>query len=722
MTVESVRGPEELPGRGVPADSGLACLLILARYHGVPATPEVVLRELGTSGPVAEAEIVRAARALGLRAWRLRPRRRRLRHVPVPAVAALAGGRFVILSRIDAETAYLHDPHGVQPSTMSRAEFERVWEGALVRLAPARGAATAGARGLAWVLPAVLRHRAVVVEVLAASLALQILAILTPLGTQIVVDKVLVHRGLSTLTVIGVGLLVLAAFEAVLGALRGYLVAHAGSRIDAELGARLVRHLLALPLAWFEARRTGETAARVRELETIRQFVTGSTVTLVLDVAFGAVFLVILYAYSPGLTLLVLLALPVYGLLSAAITPVLRARLDERFHRAAASHALLVETVAGIETVKALALEPRTQRRWEASLAAQARATFRASHLGQAAGQAAGWIGRTLTVVLLWAGAHEVMDGRLTVGELIAFNMLAGRVTGPVLRLVQLWQELQQVALALRRLSDVLGAPAEQSPGRAGGAPRLRGEILFDEVHFRYRPGGAAVLRGLSVRIPAGAVVGIVGRSGSGKSTIARLLQRLYVPEQGRILLDGFDVGTLDLPALRRQIGVVLQDSVLFAGTVRENIAVTDPGLPLERVIRAARLAGAHDFIAGLPDGYDTVVGERGATLSGGQRQRIAIARALVPDPRILVLDEATSALDGEAEAALQRNLALIRAGRTVLLIAHRLSTVRDADRIFVIDQGRLVEDGLHAELVARGGTYARLLRHQAGTVEAVSP
>ena len=721
MAGDAARSPDERPSRGsAPSDSGLACLLIMARYHGVPAAPDLVFRDLGTTDPLSDADILRAARVLGLRARRLRPRRGRLPQVPVPAIAPLADGRFVIVSHVDAETVHLHAPLEPRRDAMTRAEFERAWAGTILRLAPPRGAPAPGAGGLAWVLPALLRHRAVAAEVLAASLALQVLGILTPLGTQIVVDKVLVHRGLSTLTLIGVGLLALAAFEGILGTLRGYLVAHAGSRIDAELGARLVRHLLALPLTWFEARRTGETAARVRELETIRQFVTGSTLTLLLDVAFGVVFLVVLCAYSLSLTGVVLLALPAYALLSAAITPILRSRLEERFQRAAASQALLVETVAGIETVKALALEPRAQRRWETTLAAQARATFRASHLGQAAGHAAGWIGRTLTVVLLWVGAHEVMDGRLTVGELIAFNMLAGRVTGPVLRLVQLWQELQQVTLAFRRLSDVLGAPVERSPHGVGG-PRLRGEVVFEDVHFRYRPGGAAVLRGLSVRIPAGAVVGIVGRSGSGKSTLARLLQRLYVPEQGRILLDGFDVGTLDLPGLRRQIGVVLQDSVLFAGTVRENIAVTDPGLPLDRVVGAARQAGAHDFIAGLPEGYDTLVGERGSTLSGGQRQRIAIARALVTDPRILVLDEATSALDGEAEALLQRNLADIRKGRTVVLIAHRLSTVRDADRIFVIDEGRLVEEGVHEELRARGGAYARLLRYQAGGLEVAS-
>jgi subfamily B ATP-binding cassette protein HlyB/CyaB len=710
----SAGAPPPAPPAAAPAlDSGLACLLVVARYLGVAAAPAALARDRDGREPWSEGELLRAARALGLRARRLRPGRRRLPLLPLPALARLNDGRFVILARVDDGQVHLHEPAGGR-AVLPRAEFERRWSGSVLRLA-APAAPGGAASPLGWVLPAVLRHRAALAEVLAASLALQLLAMLAPLGTQIVVDKVLVHRGLSTLQVVGAGLLLLAVFEAALGALRGYLVAHTGSRIDAELGARLVRHLLALPLAWFEARRTGETAARVRELDTVRQFLTGPTLTLLLDVPLAAVVMGLLWLYSGTLVLLVLAALPAFALLSAAITPWLRARLEDRFRRAAASQALLVETVTGIETIKALAAEPRVQRRWESALAAHARAAFRAANLAQASGQAATWLGRTLTVLLLWAGAHEVMAGRLTVGELIAFNMLAGRVTGPVLRLVQLWQEVQQFRLALARLRDVLEAPAEGGTAGAREALRLRGEVVLEDVHFRYRAGGPPVLRGLSFRVPAGAMVGIVGRSGSGKSTIARLLQRLYVPEQGRVLLDGLDVGTLDLPALRRQVAVVLQDSLLFAGTVRENIAFGDPGLPLAAVVRAARLAGAHDFVAALPEGYDTVVGERGATLSGGQRQRLAIARALVGDPRVLVLDEATSALDGEAEARLQASLAEIRAGRTVLIIAHRLSTVRAADHLLVVEDGRVVEEGRHEELLRRGGAYLRLWRHQAG-------
>ena len=555
-----------------------------------------------------------------------------------------------------------------------------------------------------------------------ASFFLQIFALVSPLFFQVVIDKVLVHRGISTLDVLMIGLVAIGVFETILGILRTYLFAHTTNRIDVELGARLFRHLLALPIAYFQARRVGDSVARVRELENIRNFLTSSALTLVIDLFFTFVFLAVMFVYSPLLTWIVLGAFPVYIAISAGATPLFRRRLDEKFQRGAENQAFLVESVTGIETLKSMAVEPRMQQRWEEQLAGYVTASFRVISLGNTASQSVQLVNKLVIAATLYFGAKLVIDGGLTVGELVAFNMLAGRVSAPVLRLAQLWQDFHQARISVARLGDILNTAAEPtySPARAA-LPAIRGDVAFEHVSFRYRVDGAQVLHDASFNVPAGQVVGIVGPSGSGKSTLTKLVQRLYVPESGRVLVDGVDLAMVDTAWLRRQIGVVLQENVLFNRSVRDNIALADPAMPMERVIAAARLAGAHDFILELPEGYDTIIGERGASLSGGQRQRIAIARALIGDPRILIFDEATSALDYESERVIQQNMSEIAKGRTVFIIAHRLSTVRMADRIITIDRGRLVEDGTHDQLVRTGGRYASLCRLQGGMIHEAS-
>jgi subfamily B ATP-binding cassette protein HlyB/CyaB len=553
-------------------------------------------------------------------------------------------------------------------------------------------------------------------EVLVASFFLQIFALVSPLFFQVVIDKVLVHQSLRTLDVLVAGLVAISVFEVVLGILRTHLFSHTTNRIDVELGARLFHHLLALPLAYFQARRVGDTVARVRELENLRNFITGSALTLVIDLFFTSVFLVLMAFYSPLLTWIVLASFPFYIAISAGATPLFRYRLDQKFKRGAENQSFLVESVTGVETLKSMAVEPQMQRRWEEQLAGYVAASFRVISLGNVASQGVQLVNKLNTAALLYFGATLVIDGNLTVGELVAFNMLAARVTAPVLRLAQLWQDFHQARLSVTRLGDILNTTAEPtySPGRAA-LPAIRGEVTFEHVGFRYRIDGPQVLHDVSLKIPAGQIVGIVGSSGSGKSTLGKLIQRLYLPESGRVLVDGIDLAAVDPSWLRRQVGVVLQDNILFNRSVRDNIALADPALSMERVIAAAKLAGAHDFVLELQDGYDTVIGERGATLSGGQRQRIAIARALTTNPRILIFDEATSALDYESERIIQHNMREITAGRTVLIIAHRLSTVRMADRIVTIERGRLVEDGSHEQLIGTGGRYATLHRVQAG-------
>jgi subfamily B ATP-binding cassette protein HlyB/CyaB len=565
------------------------------------------------------------------------------------------------------------------------------------------------------------KYRHLLGEVLMASFFLQLFGLVSPLFFQVVIDKVLVHRGLTTLDVLVVGLLAISLFETVLGILRTYLFAHTTNRIDVELGARLFHHLLALPMAYFQARRVGDSVARVRELENIRNFLTSSALTLVIDLLFTSVFLAVMFAYSPLLTWIVIGSFPFYIAISAGVTPLFRRRLDEKFRRGAENQAFLVESVTGVETLKAMAVEPQMQRRWEEQLAGYVSASFRVLSLGNTASQIVQFVSKVVTAAGLYFGARLVIDGSLTVGELVAFNLLAGRVSAPVLRLAQIWQDFHQARLSVQRLGDILNTTAEPTYMAARTQlPAIRGDIHFDHVSFRYRIDGQQVLHDVSFDVPAGQVVGIVGPSGSGKSTFAKLVQRLYVPEGGRVLIDGMDLAVADPAWLRRQIGVVLQENVLFNRSVRENIALADPALPMERIVAAAKLAGAHDFILELAEGYDTIVGERGSTLSGGQRQRIAIARALIAEPRILIFDEATSALDYESERIIQQNMKQIAAGRTVLIIAHRLSTVRAADRIVTLDRGRLVEDGTHDALIKTGGRYAALHRLQGGIYEVV--
>lgn len=693
---------------------GLLGLSIVARYHGLAADPEDLQRRFGRLGAGA---LSTAAAHLGLKTREITPRWRRLGSVPSPALISCRDGRYLILVRADGARVLVQDPGVPGLAVFERERLEAEWSGRVVLIAPQRAPHPAAKRfGLSWFFPFVARYRASLANVLIASLVLQLFALLTPLGTQVIIDKVLVHRGLGTLDVVVVGLLALALFEAILAGLRTYLFAHSANRIDVELGMQVFRHTLRLPLGYFEARRAGDTVARIRELESIRHFLTGPPLTAIVDTLLVGVFLGVMCLYSVPLTGIVVGMLPFYAGLSLALMPSLRRALDRRAQRGAEAHAFLVETVRGIETVKATAVEPLLERRWDEHLAGVGSAGFRAGQLAQVAGQISAFLGKLVSLAILWVGARAVMTGEITIGELIAFNMFAARVTTPILRLFQLGQDFQQASVAVSRIADLLDAPREVA---ASSVPppvaRLRGGVAFEEVVFAYRPGAPEVLSRVSFAIPAGHVVGIVGASGSGKSTIAKLMTRLYVPQRGRVLLDGLDGSLCDPAWLRRHVALVPQDTTLFTGSIRENIAWADPGLPTDVVLRAARLAGAHDFIAAMPEGYETAVGEHGALLSGGQRQRIGIARALATNPSILILDEATSALDYESERLIDRNLPAICSGRTVVIVTHRLTLVRRADHVIALDAGRIIEQGRPAELIARGGYLASLDREQRG-------
>ena len=703
-------------GDRTSADPGLIALATLLRFNGIGADAEQIRHQLGGSS-VGTSEMLRVAKDLGLKARLLATNWSRLAKTPLPAIAVLRDGGFLILGKVGDKDALIQHPLSPRPTLMPRSELEAIWDGRLVLMTRRSGLLDLSRRfDITWFLGAVHKYRRLLGEVLVASFFLQLFALVSPLFFQVVVDKVLVHRSVSTLEVLVVGLVAISVFETILGILRTYVFSHTTNRIDVELGARLFRHLVALPIAYFQSRRVGDSVARVRELENIRNFLTSSALTLVIDLFFTFVFVAVMFFYSPLLTAIVLAAFPLYIAISAVATPLFRRRLDEKFKRGAENQAFLVESVTGIETLKAMAVEPQMQRRWEEQLAGYVAASFRVISLGNTSSQAVQLVNKLMTAATLYYGALLVIDGSLSVGELVAFTMLSGRASAPVLRLAQIWQDFHQARLSIARLGDILNTVPETAfkPTRAA-LPPVRGDVAFEHVTFRYRVDGPEVLHDINLGVPAGQVVGIVGASGSGKSTFAKLIQRLYVPESGRVLVDGVDLAMVDTACLRRQVGIVLQDNILFNSSVRENIALADPAMPMERIVAAATLAGAHDFILELPDNYDAIIGERGSSLSGGQRQRIAIARALVTDPRILIFDEATSALDYESERVIQQNMDRIAKGRTVFIIAHRLSTVRAADRIITIERGRVVEDGTHDELIRTGGRYATLFRLQGG-------
>ena len=699
-------------------DSGLSCLVLIASFYHLPTNAEHLAHSYGKSGSLFTAtEIIHAGRSLGLKVQTTQSDWQRLQKTALPVVVQHKEGPFFILAAIKEGKVLIQNPLESAPQSLTEVQFLESWNEQVILFTRRALLKNLGGKfDIRWFIPALLKYKKLFLEVLLASFFLQLFALLTPLFFQVVIDKVLVHHGLTTLDVLAIGLLAISAFEVVLSGLRTYLFSHTTNRVDVMLGAKIFRHLLALPIAYFEARRVGDSVARVKELESIRNFLTGSALTLVVDLFFTLVFFLVLYYYSPLLTAIVAGAIPFYIVLSVVITPILRKRLDEKFSRGAENQAFLVESITGMQTLKALAVEPQMQRRWEEQLAGYVSAGFKASNLGNIANQIAGFINKVTTVLILWVGASAVMLGDLSVGQLIAFNMIAGRVSGPILRLVQLWQDFQQAGISLQRLGDILNSPTEPgyNPGRAA-LPKLSGKVEFDHVTFRYTPERPEVLKQISLTISPGEVIGIVGRSGSGKSTLTKLVQRLYVPESGRVLIDGVDLALIEPAWLRRQVGVVLQENYLFNRTVRDNIALSNPGLGMEEIIQAAQMSGAHDFILELPEGYDTLVGEHGSNLSGGQRQRIAIARALITQPRILILDEATSALDYESESIIQNNMREICKGRTVFIIAHRLSAVRQCHRILVVERGQIAEQGNHQQLLQQQGHYARLHALQAG-------
>lgn len=702
-------------------DTGLACFAIMANFFEKPISIDQIKHKYDRQNSnFEECELLQLAKEFSLKARFVDTKWERLNKTNLPAIAQTKDRTYFILGKCEGDKILIQNPaSGNRPQVLSKQEFLSLWNGRLLMMTCREFINGKNRKfDISWFIPSIVKYRKLFGEVIMASFFLQLFALVSPLLFQVIIDKVLVNRGLSSLDVLMIALICISIFETILGGLRTYTFSHTTTRIDVELGASLFKHLIRLPLSYFGVRKVGDTVARVHELENIRNFLTGSTLTLIIDFFFTIIFFCVMFFYSTTLTLIVLGSIPIYVILSLFFTPLLRSRIEERFRRGSENQCFLVEAVSGVETVKSLAVEPQMQRRWEQQLAAYVGSSFRAQHINNVAGQGVHMVQKITMAITLWVGSGLVMKGELSVGQLIAFNMLSGHVTQPILRLASLWQNFQQAKVSIEKLSDILNTPSEVGTTLSKGSmPEIKGNVEFKDITFRYIPNGPEILKKMSFKVKSGQKIGFVGPSGSGKSTVTKLIQRLYLPESGKVLIDGIDISTVDTAWLRRQIGVVLQENYLFNKSVRENIALTNPSISMDKIIAAAKLAGAHEFITELADGYDTVIEERGSSLSGGQRQRIAIARALVNNPRILIFDEATSALDYESERIIQQNMQSICKGRTVFMIAHRLSTVRECDQIITIEKGEITEVGKHEELLAQNGRYAYLWNSQTAPI-----
>ncbi|MBD2150446.1 peptidase domain-containing ABC transporter [Pseudanabaena sp. FACHB-1277] len=704
-------------GRG-PVDASLACFQMLARYWQIPFYRHVVKRAIDSQfsrTPKLSLQLCGAvAELMGLNGQLVTIPANAIAQVPTPAMIPWQDTFAILYKTGDRELVLGIPEQGIV--TKKTAQFADLWgqSGQVLLIQPTKDTPKQKF-GIGWFWPSIKRYKSTLITVLVASFFVQLLGLANPLITQVVIDKVIIQNAPATLNTLGVLLITIAVCEAIISALRTYLFVNTTNRIDLTLGSETIDHLVRLPLRYFEKRSVGELSSRIGELENIRQFLTGTALTVVLDAVFSVIYIVVMIFYSWLLTIVALATVPLFALLTFIVSPIIRVQLRSKAERNAATQSYLVEVMSGIQTVKAQSIELNSRWEWQRRYARYVSDGFKNVVTSTTAASTSQFLNQLSNLLLLWVGAYLVLNNQLTLGQLIAFRIIAGYTTTPLLRLIQLWQNFQETALSLERLSDIINHPQEQEEtGRRNiPMPAITGAVRYENVNFRFAANGNLQLNNVSLDIEAGKFVGVVGASGAGKSTLTKLLSRLYEPEAGRILIDDYDISKVELYSLRRQIGVVLQDTLLFDGTVQENIALTNADATPEEIVDAARIACAHEFIMQLPQGYETRVGERGASLSGGQRQRIAIARTVLQKPQLLILDEATSALDYNTERQVSLNLAEEFRGRTVFFITHRLATIHNADLILVMDAGRVVEQGNHQDLMAMRERYYTLYCQQ---------
>jgi ATP-binding cassette subfamily B protein len=704
-----------------PLDAGVACFQMLSKYFNMPFRKEVIRRVLNEqihrTGNLSLPLCGAVSELMGLNA--------QLLNVPATSFARLQGPCLVRWQDSLAVVFSISDRSlviGVPELGLLRrppADFLETWgeQGEVLLLHKTKE--TPQERfGLNWFLPSISKYKRILIEVFVASFFVQLFALANPLMIQIIIDKVISQNSVETLGYLVFFLVVLNVFEALLTTLRTYLFVDTTNRIDMTLGSEIIDHMLRLPLRYFEKRPVGEISTRINELERIRQFLTGTALTVVLDSIFSVIYIIVMIFYSPLLTAVALAIIPVFIALTLIFSPTIRKELRVKAERNAETQSYLVEVLTGIQTVKAQNIELRSRWQWQERYGRYISAGFKTVITSTLASSASDFLNKLSRVLIIGVGAYLVLDQKLTLGQLIAFRIIAGYVTSPIMRLAQLWQNFQETALSLERLADIVDHPEEAEKDRTNiPMPAIKGKVTYENVSFRFKTSGPLQLSNVSLEFAPGTFAAIVGESGAGKSTVTKLLSRLYEPESGRILIDGYDIHKVELYSLRRQMGVVPQDTLLFDGTIQENIALTNPDATTEEIIAAAQIAAAHEFIMTLPSGYNTRVGERGSALSGGQRQRIAIARTILQQPAILILDEATSALDYLTEQQVSRNLKEAFKGHTVFYITHRLGTIKNADVIVMMDSGSVVEQGTHEELMALRGRYYYLYQQQESSV-----
>lgn len=703
--------------------TNLQCLVLVARHHGVDLSPDRLLHDYAVGyQPVTTRQLLRMAKDAGLRARHLKLSWRSLFQMgnAYPVLAELENGNWVVIAGAgttdEGQAIRILDPLAERPEfiILNESQFSKAWRGSAILLKRNyRLADDDQPFGFRWFVPEIIRHRGLFRDVALAAFTLYGLGLATPIFFQLIIDKVLVHQSYATLTVLTVGVGIALLFDAMFSFLRRYLLLYATNKIDIRTATRTFGHLLNLPIALFEQASAGVLVKHMQQTGRIREFLTGRLFLTLLDGLSLLVFVPILALYSVKLTFVVLGFATLVGLVVMVLVGPFQRRLQALYQAEGERQALLVETVHGMRTVKSLALEPRQRRVWDDRSAQSISVRFRVEKISTFAQAVTGLLEKLMSVAIVGLGALDVFSGAMTIGALVAFNMLAGRVSGPLVQIVTMVHEYQEVALSVRMLGEIMNQRQEQFGRSRGLTPDLTGHIEFEKVTFRYGPDGAPALDDVSFTVPAGSVFGIVGKSGSGKTTVTRLIQGLYQNQQGLIRIDGHDSREIDLIHLRKSIGVVLQDSFLFRGTVRENIAAARTDASIEEIAAAARVAGAEEFIERLPRGYETLLEENASNLSGGQKQRLAIARALITNPKLLILDEATSALDPDSEAIVRQNLSKMAEGRTVVIVSHRLSTLVDADSILVIDRGKIADLGRHDQLVSRCMTYRHLWSQQ---------
>lgn len=698
-----------------PDRTGIISIIKVLQHFGVKGLQEIYEKNPETDDQLNWEKFKKLAKKYRINAMVVRPTVDEMREIEYPAIAKMNDGGYIAIGSMNDEVILAIDPRENKPKAIPIKDFLESWSNELLIFSAALSWTYIKKQyNLDWFLKVIKRYKKSLGEILIASLFIQLMGIVFPLITQVIIDKVIGNDGLSTLTVIGYSMVAFFAMQALLTGLKTYILNHTTNKLDAILGTRLFRHLISLPLPYYENRRVGEVLMRIDVLNRVRDFFTGSGLMSVLDAFFSFVFIAFMLWYSVPLTLIALLTIPLY-LIQLGILPILRNKLSGIWRTKVACQAFLVESITNVETVKALAVEPQFVNRWENLIARYVRMQFEMQKLRLFMQTFKSIVEASITMAILWYGGHMVMNGEFTLGQLIAFQMISRQALGPLSNLLMMWWSVYMLRFALGLIGDILNTPMEpiiQEMGKRGDE-RVDGAISINSVNFRYRVDLPLVLKNINLQILPGQKVGIVGRSGSGKSTLTNLVQNLYIPEEGNIVIGGVNTREANLSWLRDQIGVVMQENYLFNSSVRDNIAVSRPTASMDEIIRAARLAGAHDFILELKEGYDTKVGERGDSLSGGQRQRVAIARALLANPPILIFDEATSSLDYESERIIYNNMEAIGANRTMLIIAHRLSSVRRCDKIIVIDKGEIVESGTHEQLMNLGGLYRYLYDQQ---------